>query len=312
MTTLPPPVSVVPKPQGTEKHILDLLEDSKAISTLPSMKSVLGELETLTQKGTIQLDEVAKLVQMDQSLSLLVLRMANSAFYAPRKPIMDVLDAILYIGLGGFRSAVMSMRCIEQTCHIKQSTLDWKDFWIHAAGVGHLTRELAAHLKQRELEPESYYLMGLLHDIGKVVLAHLKPDEFDQIYLQAALEKKTPAQVETEILGADHGEIGVRYLEKQGIPLALREPIRFHHGSALGLQNHSKNALLIRLADLLTLHFRLGQSGNHADPGNPFLSDEWNWYLENSRHADAAGTAIQEIVLEKVSRVTDLVRNIIT
>jgi len=312
MTTLLPPLSAVQKSQGTKKHILDLLEDSKTIATLPSMKSVLGELETLTQKGNIQLDEVAKLVNLDPSMSLLVLRMANSAFYAPRKPIMDVLDAILYIGLGGFRSAVLSMRCIEQTCHIKQSSLDWKDFWIHAAGVGHLTRELAAHLKQRELEPESYYLMGLLHDIGKVVLAHLKPDEFDQIYLQAALEKKAPAQVETEILGADHGQIGARYLEKQGIPLSLREPIRFHHGLALGLEIHSKNALLIRLADRLTLYFRLGQSGNHTDLSDPFVSDEWKWYLENSRHADAAGTAIQETVLEKVSRVADLVRNIIT
>jgi HD-like signal output (HDOD) protein len=311
MTTLPPPLSVASKPQGTEKHILELLEDSKAIATLPSMKSVLGELETLTQKGNIQLDEVAKLVELDQSLSLLVLRMANSAFYAPRKPIMDVPDAILYIGLGGFRMAVMSMRCIEQTCHIKQSSLEWKDFWIHAAGVGHLTRELAAHLNQRELEPESYYLMGLLHDIGKVVLAQLKPGEFDQIYLQAALEKKAPSQMETEILGADHGEIGGRYLEKQSIPLALRDPIRFHHASVLP-ESHFKNALLIRLADRLTLHFNLGQSGNHADLSDPFLSDEWNWYLENSRHADAAGTAIQETVLEKVSRVTDLVRNIIT
>jgi putative nucleotidyltransferase with HDIG domain len=283
-----------------------------AIATLPSIKSVLGELETLTQKGNIQLDEVAKLVQMDQSLSLMVLRMSNSAFYAPRESIMDVRDAILYIGLGGFRSAVLSMRCIEQTCHIKQSTLDWKEFWIHAAGVGHLTRELAGHLNQRELEPESYYLMGLLHDIGKVVLAHLKPDEFDQIYLQAALEKKAPGQMETEILGADHGEFGARYLEKQGIPLVLREPIRFHHGWAFGLQTHSKNAVLIRLADHLALHFGLGQSGNHADLGDPFLSDEWNWYLENSRHADAAGTAIQATVLERISRVSDLVRNIIT
>ena len=234
MTTLLPYIAAAQKPHGAGKHILELLEDPRTLTTLPSMKSVLGELETLTQKGNIQLDEVAKLVELDPSMSLVVLRMANSVFYAPRKPIMNVIDAILYIGLGGFRSAVLSMRCIEQTCHIKQSTLDWKEFWIHAAGVGHLTRELAAHLNTRDMEPESYYLMGLLHDIGKVVLAHLKPDEFDKIYLQAALEKKAPAQVETEILGADHGEFGARYLEKQGIPLALRGPIRFHHGCALG------------------------------------------------------------------------------
>src|SRR5271170_1657696 len=110
----------VPDRSHPEKSIFEHLEDPKATATLPSLKSVLSELETLTQKSNIRIDEVTRLVQVDQGMSLRVLRMANSVYYAPSQPILDVQDAILYIGLNTFRGAVVSTRCIEKTCHIKQ------------------------------------------------------------------------------------------------------------------------------------------------------------------------------------------------
>jgi putative nucleotidyltransferase with HDIG domain len=275
------------------------------------LKSVLNELESLTQKSKIQLNELTELVQVDQGMSLRVLRMANSVYYAPSEPIMDVQAAILYIGLGTFRGAVLSTRCIEKTSHVQQNALDWKDFWIHAAGVGHITMELASHLKTAALKAESFYLMGLLHDIGKVVLAHVMPDEFDKIYLQAALEKRSPAQVEMEFLGVDHGHLGAWYLEKQGIPLALCEPVRFHHGQAQEDKPHVKHALLIRLADLLTLHIQLGESGNHVETSDPFLSEEWKMYLGYCHLSDATGDDLKETLTERIERISDLVRRII-
>jgi HD-like signal output (HDOD) protein len=294
-----------------EKSIFDYLEDPKSTSTLPSLQSVLCELETLTQKANVRLDEVSRLVQVDQGMSLRVLRMANSVYYAPTQPILDVQEAILYMGLSTFRGAVVSTRCIEQTCHIQQSSLDWKEFWTHAAGVGYVTMDLASRLETSELRPESYYLMGLLHDIGKVILAHLMPERFDQIYARAALEGKSPAKLETESLGVDHGLLGAWYLEKQGIPLALCEAVRFHHNQVIENKPHAKHALLIRLADLLTRHSRLGQSGNNTETGDPFASEEWIWYANKCPKLDADGKRLREMVIEKITGISDLVRNIL-
>jgi HD-like signal output (HDOD) protein len=311
MTTTPVKTSSAPKKFGHEKSIFDYLEDPKATGTLPSLKSVLTELETLTQKSSTRLDEVTQLVQVDQGMSLRVLRMANSVYYAPSEPIMDVQDAILYIGLSTFRSAVASTRCIEKTCHIKQTVIDWKDFWTHAAGVGQVTMELATHMKGADLPSESYYLMGLLHDIGKVVLAHVMPDEFNKIYLQAALEKRAPAPLEMEYLGVEHGHLGAWYLEKQGIPLTLCEPVRFHHSEVFGDKPHLKYALLIKLADLLTLHYQLGQSGNYAEPSDPFMSDEWKAYLGFCQLSENDGKALKKTLVEHAARTSDLVRKIL-
>jgi putative nucleotidyltransferase with HDIG domain len=311
MSTLLVKTSSLAKKSRLEKTIFDYLEDPKATSTLPSLQSVLSELENLTQKSNIQLNEITKLVQVDQGMSLRVLRMANSVYYAPSQPILDVQDAILYIGLNTFRGAVVSTRVIEKTCHIKQATLDWKDFWTHCASVGHLAVELASQLKVSELGLESYYLMGLLHDIGKVVLAHLMPEQFDEIYSKAVLERRPPAVLELESLGVEHGHLGAWYLEKQGMPMALCEAVRFHHGSVAEDKPHARHALITQLADLLARHHHLGHSGNEADTGDPFDSAEWHAYLARCHPGVVNGDDFQGALIERIAKISDLVRSII-
>jgi HD-like signal output (HDOD) protein len=311
MSTLLQKTSSLSRKSRSEKSIFDYLEDPKATSTLPSLQSVLSELENLTQKSNIRLDEVTRLVQVDQGMSLRVLRMANSVYYAPSQPILDVQDAILYIGLNTFRGAVVSTRVIEKTCHIRQDTLDWKDFWTHGASVGHLTVELASHLKVSELGLESFYLMGLLHDIGKVVLAHLMPEKFDQIYAEAILARRAPAVAEKEALGIEHGHLGAWYLEKQGIPLALCEAVRFHHCPVAEQKPQARHALVVQLADLLGRHYHLGRSGNEADTGDPFASAEWEDYVGQCHPGVVDGDEFKGALVEKIAKISDLVRSII-
>jgi len=296
-----------------EKSIFDYLEDPKATATLPSLQSVLAELDNLTQRSNIRLDEVTKLVQVDQGMSLRVLRMANSVYYAPAQPIIDVQDAILYIGLNTFRGAVVSTRCIEQTCHIRQETLDWKEFWTHGASVGHLTVELASHLKESALSLESYYLMGLLHDIGKVVLAHLMPEKFDELYADAILSRRPPSEAEKESLGIDHGHLGAWYLEKQGIPLPLCEAVRFHHCPLAEAETkpQARHALIVQLADLMARHHHLGQSGNQSDTGDPFSSAEWEAYVGQCYSGVVDSKNFKGVLVERITKISELVRSII-
>jgi HD-like signal output (HDOD) protein len=293
------------------KSIFEILEDPEATAVLPSLQAVISELEALTQSGDARLEEITRLVRLDQSMSLHVLRIANSAYYGPAHPIVDVQSAILYIGLNTLRGAVASTRCIETTCHIRPGVMDWTEFWIHAAGVGQMTLHLASRLREPGLPLESFYLMGLLHDIGKVVLACLMPDDFNEIYERAATGEAAPSALEVEVLGVDHGLLGAWYLERQGIPLTVREPVRFHHSGVLEDKAHFRHAALIRLADRLVLDFELGQSGNHAPAVDPFESDEWKWYVENCDLDAADQYALKPALIKQLAQTSDLVREII-
>jgi HD-like signal output (HDOD) protein len=293
------------------RSIFEYLEDPEASSVLPSLQVLVRELEALTRQGNSPLDDISQLIRMDQSMSLHVLRIANSAYYGPVAPIADVKAAILYIGLGTFRGALASTRCIETTSRIRQDILDWTAFWIHSAAVGQTTMNLAARTNHPALPPESFYMMGLLHDIGKVVLACLMPEEFNEIYSRAAAERRSPATVEVEVLGVEHGHLGAWYLERQGIPLNVREAVRFHHSGSLEDKPHFQHAGLIRLADLLVHDLALGDSGSHAQPVDPFASDEWKWYLKTCR-LEAAEDAVRFSLTTQLAQTADLVREIIS
>lgn len=295
----------------TRKTIFECLEDPHATAVLPSLTSIISELEKLADRGTSYLEEITRLVRMDQSVSLHVLRIANSAYYGPPAPIADVQSAILYIGLSTLRGAVASTRCMEKTCNLPQDILDWKEFWVHAAGVGHITMDLATRLPKGGPPPESFYLMGLFHDIGKVVLACLMPEEFIDIYARAAAEEKPVAGIEVEVLGVEHGHIGAWYMEKQGISLLLREAVRFHHSAVLEDQPHFVHAALIRLANRLAHDAQLGNSGNQALMGDPFASVEWAWYRDYCGLARGQADKLQDIMAKQVARTAIFVREVI-
>jgi len=297
--------------QHNRKSIFECLEDPRATAVLPSLKCILTELDSLTRRGSSHMDEITRLVRQDQSVSMQVLRIANSAYYAPSTPIADVPAALLYIGLSTLRGAIASTRCMETTCHIKQDILDWKEFWIHSASVGHLTMELASRLRDPGLPFESFYLMGLFHDIGKVVLACLMPEEFSEIYTRAAAEgASSVAVLEVEHLGVDHGLIGAWYMERQGIPLTLREPVRFHHSGILEDRPYFHHAALIRLADKLVHAAGLGKSGN-ATAEDPYASLEWEWYRA-LREPDRGDEEIARAsVARQIAKISCLVRETI-
>ena len=191
---------------------------------------------------------------------------------------------------------------MEKTCDLPQDILDWKEFWMHAAGVGYITMDLAARLPEATATPESFYLMGLFHDIGKVVLACVMPDEFIDIYARAAAEEKPLAAMEIECLGVEHGHIGAWYMEKQGIPLVVREAVRFHHSDMLEDQPHFVHAALIRLADRLAHDIHLGNSGNQALMGDPYASVEWAWYRDYCGMARGRADKLQASVAKQVAR----------
>jgi HD-like signal output (HDOD) protein len=301
---------LLPVPPARQS-IFECLEDPRATAALPSIRAILGELQKLTTSPNSHIGDITRLVCLDQTLSLQVLRLANSAYYAPPRPVVDVADGLLFIGLSTLRNAVMATRCMETTSKISQQIFDWKEFWIHAAGVAQITQDLAKRLRSPALQSEAFHLMGQLHDIGKVVLAVLMPGEFSTIYQRAAEEGAPLAALEVESLGVEHGLIGAWYMEKQGIPLAICEAVRFHHSGMLEEKASFFHGAIVRLADHLAHAGGLGQSGNCAPLGDPFASAEWEWYLSHCDLTRPEEKTLKSTVARQVEKTALLVRDYI-
>ncbi len=293
------------------KSIQEIISSPHAMEQLPSLGVIVRELEQVASQPHVRIQEVARLIRSDQSMAVRILRLANSAYFAPMVPILDVDDALIYLGLAQVRSTILTARCIEKSCQAQSNILPWRDFWIHAVGVGFITKILSSYLESQPLAPESYYIMGLMHDIGKLVLAYLSPTDFEMIIQEASQRVSPTWPIEIEALGIDHASLGAWYLQQQGMPPSIVEPIRLHHAWSLH-PNQTVLPCVLNLADRMAHHFSFGRSGSLLpDSDDPIQSREWEHYLSFcSKHA--AEQKLAELIAEKLDTVPDLIQTMVS
>ena len=116
---------------------------------------------------------------------------------------------------------------------------------------------------------EADYIAGLVHDVGKIVMAWTFPDHFAEIHRYATLGTHDLTEFETEILGIDHSELGALYLERHHLPDLMIKAARFHHRPEEADGNESIVAS-VQIADLLMRNARIGCSGNSTMMSVPF------------------------------------------
>jgi HD-like signal output (HDOD) protein len=293
------------------RPIYELIADPRAHENLPSLSSVIQELEDMASQQHVMIQEIARLIRSDQSLAVRLLRLANSAYFAPSQPIIDVDHALIYLGLSQVRSCMLTARCIEKTCNISPDLMPWKEFWRHAVAVGCITKLLAARLNEPTMGAESYYVVGLFHDIGKLVLAYLSPDDFTEVVTTAMEKKCLTSIVEVELLGLDHSTLGAWYLQHQGMPPTIFEPVRLHHAWSVDASG-SPLAALINLADQLAHSLAIGRSGSFVT-GDPYKSEEWEKYVSccGELPPGLGSTDHADLTRMEMEKVPDLVYSIV-
>lgn len=262
------------------RPIFELIADPRATQSLPSLKIIVDELNQLMGKPSAPIQEISGLIRKDQSMAVRILRLANSAYFAPAQPILNIEEALLYLGLNQIRSSILTARCIDQMCNIPDDLMSWKQFWNHSAAVACICRSLSTKLLNPVHNPEAFYVMGLLHDVGKLALAFLSPQDFEQVLTQAQKNQQDMSSVEFELLGIDHAGLGSWYLQQQGLPASIFEPVRLHHSWQVDSEQ-GIHACVIALANQFAHSLQLGQSGStYPQPMNPYQSNEWNFYAE--------------------------------
>ena len=295
------------EPLTAKRSIYELISDPKATQLLPSLTIIVKELESLIGKQNVMIDEISSIIRNDQSMAVRVLRMANSAYYAPSQPIVDLDHAVVYLGLNQIRSTILTARCIEKSCDTPKELLDWNDFWTHSVAVGYIMKILSGSVQELDANGEYYYSMGLFHDIGKLALAYLSPSDFILI-LEIARDRQLPTSiVETELLGLDHCGLGAWYLQHQGLPANLVEPVRLHHGWMKVDPEKNKNAVMLSLADRLAHMMGFGKSGGEAESLDPFASPEWDHYCMRCFGTTVDARFQMAHIMEKLESLEDLI-----
>jgi HD-like signal output (HDOD) protein len=202
----------------------DLVAGVEDLLSLPDAAIRLNAVLTDPDASTT---DIADIVSVDPALSARVLRAVNSAYFGLRGRVDTITKAIAMIGTSELHSLVLATSAALAFRNISSKLADMESFWQHSVRAALAARGFAESSSLRR-HRERVFLSALMHDVGKLVLYHQLPGVSLRV-LQAVQAGRAQDEVEHELLGFTHAEIGALLLERWNLPASLTMPVRFHH-----------------------------------------------------------------------------------
>jgi HD-like signal output (HDOD) protein len=199
----------------------------RSLDRLPPFSPVLNRLVATMAREDVAFAELAELIEKDTVLAANVLRVVNSALYSFQGTVNSVRHAVAIMGLVKLRNLGLSLSVSRMWTQIKTPP-GWSSarFNLHSVAAGVLS-DLIAPLVETEY-PEGAFVAGLLHDVGKLLIAIGLPSEYLTIR-RLVRSGRDPIESEAEVLGTSHAELSALALEKWNLPEPIRRAARFHH-----------------------------------------------------------------------------------
>jgi HD-like signal output (HDOD) protein/ActR/RegA family two-component response regulator len=193
-----------------------------SVGTLPPMPATFAALQLALADPTTDSSKIAAIVQKDTAIAAKVLQTCNSAFFRLPRRVTSIRQAVSHLGLSTVRSMVLSAELFnagQSVC----AAIDLGQLQRHALSVATLARSLMDDATRAE----EAFLVGLLHDVGFLLLGRLFKDEM-QLVLEASVAGMALAEAERKFVGVDHGTAGAYLLGLWGLPFEVVEAVAQH------------------------------------------------------------------------------------
>jgi putative nucleotidyltransferase with HDIG domain len=232
-----------------------------SIRNLPSLPTTYLELKKACDNPRKGADDIAAVISNDLSLASRLLQMANSAFYGFPRKVETVSDAVGKIGITQIQSLVLATSVMDSFRFISPYVLDMKRFWRHSLSCA-IASGLLARRESLGVDPETLFVGGLLHDIGRLVIYLKNPAEAKKLIEYCLEEQALEVPTEEKHFGFSHAEIGAGLIERWNLPKTLVEMVRYHHKPD-DAKEYKRVVYLVHVADFVVSGLRMGDSGEH-------------------------------------------------
>jgi putative nucleotidyltransferase with HDIG domain len=240
-------------------------EIEKFIEKMPSLSTTVGKVLEICSRTDASPNELNKVISLDPVLAGQVLKLINSAYYSLINRVTSLTRAITMLGMNTVKNMALSTAIIRTVAGAKKSrALPTTKFWAHSIGVGVSAKLLGEVKGVPVMEREELFIAGLLHDLGKVPFG----DDYIEALNIAKFEQLPLHEVELDVMGIDHQEVGLMIADKWKLNEIITTCIGTHHGP-LKLQGETgQKVALVALANIYTNIF------DHGYAGDPFPREE--------------------------------------
>ena len=200
----------------------------KNVERLPSLSPAVNRLLGLLAKRDADIQLMGRVIASDPALSGHILSVANSALFSRGSNVKTVDQAITRIGIAKLRRIALSKSAARIFRGMKTPP-EWSmtRFQLHSVAVGAAAELLCEYLEVEDAE--SAFLGGLMHDVGKVLIAIGQPDRFREIENLVSITGRSQVEFERDLLGTDHAELSGLAVAKWELPFPLSRAVSRHH-----------------------------------------------------------------------------------
>jgi HD-like signal output (HDOD) protein len=267
------------------------------LGALPSFPGVYLEIRKRLNLPATTISDVAELIEQDPSMAAKVLQVANSAAIGLPEPVHSPFEAVQQLGMNTVRSLALSAHVFQKFEKQTVKKFSTRKLWEHLMATAMLAKKIMELEGGSEADIEDAYTAGMLHDIGKLMLADNLPNEFQFALTLAELQKIPLHMAEQEIFSANHAGIAGYLLGLWGLSAPIVEAVALHHTPEKTELLEPSPLMAVHVANALTI---TTPNGKIADITKPVNMD----YLEKIGMADRLETWRQLAAMPPIQRET--------
>jgi putative nucleotidyltransferase with HDIG domain len=227
-----------------------------SVKDLPVLPKTYIALQEKLRDPDAEIRDIVRLVEQDVGISAKILQLVNSAFFGLPREISTLRTAVAYLGIEIVHNLVLSaevFRVFEKAPSFKG--FSFEEMHVHSQLVAKIAGAIPASATTHNVA----IVAGLLHDVGKLVLATRSPKHFMRALEGAEEDKKCLHLVEEGLMGVSHAEVGAYLLGIWGLPCSVLEAVAHHHQPTRVPQDVMDAVTIVHVANYLA----------HEHPVNP-------------------------------------------
>jgi len=265
---------------------------------LPSLPVVYDRLVTVLSHPRSGSADIARVISGDPSLTARLLKLVNSALFSFPSKIKTVTQAVTMVGTNQIRDLALATSVTTLFQGLPKELVDLKSFWRHSLGCAVVGRLVAT--ERREPNVESFFLCGLMHDIGRLVI-YTNAGRGASTALDISIDGGAPLyECEKAVFTFDHAEVGAVLLDEWRFPPMNREAVKFHHRPSLASTFPVETAL-VHVADIIVNAAQWGFSGESKVPPH----DPASWEMLGLNENLLPG--LMDMAERQLDEITDIV-----
>lgn len=263
----------------------DELQDrlSALVEEMPAFSSSVTRIMELTSDINCAPKDMVEVIDHDPVMTVKILKLVNSAYFGLRNEVVSIKQGVVLLGINTLKNLALTIAAVGMLPRNSITGFDSQEFLLHSLGTATIARILSQKIGIPSRESTDFFVAGLLHDFGKVVMVQFLADDMETALRNSRADQSPLQEQEHNILGFDHSEVGGELARKWGLPNELVLSIREHHDPDPATDSPMRDCVIA--ANLVTKKLSFGQSGNPAihelpDPVKNRLGNDLGGLLE--------------------------------